>query len=142
MFTKIPAALVASLALALGAACNRDENPPVSTSGGVKVSEIDLGRSLNEDRTIDDDTTSFKPNDTVYASVATEGTAPDATLTARWTYQDGQTVDESSQPVPPTDDARTEFHVSKPDGWPTGKYKVDILLNGNPVGTKEFEVEQ
>jgi len=140
MRMQITAALVASLSLVLSVACNRNENKPVAAGGKVTVSDVDLGRSLNPDRSIDDDTTSFKPSDTIYASVETDGTAPDATLTARWTYQDGQTVNESSQPVPAKDDARTEFHIAKPDGWPTGKYKVDILLNGNKADTKDFEV--
>ncbi|WNL46030.1 hypothetical protein RKE25_21895 [Dyella sp. BiH032] len=31
--------------------------------------------------------------------------------------------------------------ISKPDGWPTGNYKVEITLNGQPAGTKEFSVK-
>ena len=34
----------------------------------------------------------------------------------------------------------TNFEVSKPDGWPVGKYKVEISLNGAVVQTKDFEV--
>ena len=36
--------------------------------------------------------------------------------------------------------ARTEFHISKADGWPAGKYKVEVSLNGVPAETKEFTV--
>ncbi len=42
----------------------------------------------------------------------------------------------------PTGDARTEFHISKPDGWPTGKYKLEVFLNGSSAATREFEVER
>jgi hypothetical protein len=50
-------------------------------------------------------------------SVKTDGSGPSATLTVRWTYQDGQVVDESGQNIAPTDGATvTEFHLSKPDG--------------------------
>jgi hypothetical protein len=149
MYTRLfgTSILVVTLATALSAACTKSsENPGTTgTSGtgvGVRVSQIDMGRSLNADKTISGSTNSFKPNDTIYASVATGGTAPTATLRARWTYQDGQVVNESTQTIAPTGDARTEFHISKPDGWPAGKYKLEVFLNGSSTGTKDFEVGQ
>ena len=107
---------------------------------GIRVSHIDLGRSVSADKTISGSTDSFKPNDTIYASIATEGSAPTAALKARWTYQGGQVVNESTQTIAATGDARTEFHVSKPDGWPAGKYKLEVLVNGSSAATKDFEV--
>ena len=135
--------LALTLAAVLSAACTkRSENPGTTgtTGVGVRVSQIDMGRSLNADKTISDNSTSFKANDTIYASIATAGTAATATLKARWTYQDGQVVNESTQTIAPTGDARTEFHISKPDGWPTGKYKLEVFLNGSSAATKDFEV--
>ncbi len=134
--------LALTLAAVLSAACT--ENPGASgttgTGVGVRVSQIDMGRSLNADKTISDNTDSFKPNDAIYASIVTEGSAATATLKARWTYQDGQVVNESTQTIAPTGNARTEFHISKPDGWPTGKYKLEAFLNGSSAATKDFEV--
>ena len=135
--------LAVTLVAVLSAACT--ENPGATGTGtgvGVRVSQIDMGRSLTADKTINDKTDSFKPNDTIYASVATEGTAASATLKARWTYQNGQAVDESTQTIAPNGDARTEFHISKPDGWPTGKYKLEVFLNGSSTATKDFEVNR
>ena len=149
MHTKLRGTSILALALAavLSAACTRSsENPGATgttgTGDSVRVSQIDLGRSLNADKTINDNTASFKPNDTVYASIATRGAAATATLKARWTYQDGQVVNESTQTIAPTGDARTEFHVSKPDGWPPGKYKVEVFVNESSAGTKDFDVER
>ncbi len=62
-------------------------------------------------------------------------------LNAKFTYQDGQTVNESSQTIAPNGDAVTAFHISKPDGWPVGNYKVEISLNGAPVANKDFSVK-
>jgi hypothetical protein len=138
--------LALTLAAVLSAACTRssENSGTTGTTGtgvGVRVSQIDMGRSLNADKTINDNTDSFKPNDTIYASIATEGTAPTATLKARWTYQEGQVVNESTQTIAPTGDARTEFHISKPDGWPTGKYKLEVFLNGSSAATRDVDVE-
>jgi hypothetical protein len=149
MHTRLFGTSIVALTLAavLSAACTRSsENPGATgTSGtavGVRVSEIDMGRSLTAAKTINDNTASFKPNDIIYASIATEGTAAAATLKVRWTYQDGQVVDESTQTITPTGDARTEFHISKPDGWPAGKYKLELFVNGASAATKDFEVER
>jgi hypothetical protein len=136
-----------TLAAVLSAACTRSsENPGATGTTGtgvdVRVSQIEMGRSLNADKTINDTSDSFKPNDTIYASIRTGGTAATATLKARWTYQDGQVVNESTQTIAPTGDARTEFHISKPDGWPTGKYKLEVFLNGSSTATRDFAVER
>ncbi len=108
---------------------------------GVKVTDIDVGRSVTADKTINEKTDSFRPGDTFYVSVKTDGSGPSATLTARWTYEDGQVVDESRQDIAANGSAAvTEFHLSKPDGWPAGGYKVEVLLNGTSAGTKDFKV--
>ena len=146
MHTRLfgPSILALTLTAVLSAACTKSNEIPGSTGTtgtGVRVSQIDMGRSLNADKTISDTSNSFKANDTIYASIATVGTAPTAALKARWTYQDGQVVNESTQTIAPTGDARTEFHISKPDGWPTGKYKLEVFLNGSSAATKDFEVQ-
>lgn len=45
-------------------------------------------------------------------------------------------MDETEQTIAPTGESATEFHISKPDGWPAGKYRVEILLNGATVQTR------
>lgn len=112
-----------------------------AAQAGVKVTDIDVGRSVTADKTIAEKTDSFRPTDTFYVSVKTDGSAPTATLTARWTYEDGQVVDESQQNITATGSATvSEFHLSKPDGWPSGSYKVEVFLNGTSAGTRDFRV--
>jgi hypothetical protein len=147
MHTRLVGTSILALTLAafLSAACTKsNENPGATgtTGAGVRVSQIDMGRSLNADKTIADNTLSFKPRDTIYASIVTAGSATTAEVKARWTYQDGQVVNESTQTIAPTGDARTEFHISKPDGWPSGKYKLEVFVNGSSAATKDFEVGQ
>jgi hypothetical protein len=105
-----------------------------------RVGEVELGRQIGADKRVSAPTTSFAPTDTIYASVETEGAAPSVSLTARWSYEDGQLVDESTETIAPTGPAVTEFHVAKPDGWPSGKYKVEIIADGRPAAEREFEV--
>ena len=130
-----------AVGLLLAVALSGCSAPKPAVETGVKVTDIDVGRSVTADKTIAEKTDSFRPADTFYVSVKTDGSGPSATLTARWTYEDGQVVDESRQNITPTGSATvTEFHMSKPDGWPAGGYKVEVLLNGISAGTREFKV--
>jgi hypothetical protein len=118
-----------------------DTTPTVETTGqAVRVTQVEVGTAVGADKRVSAAATQFRPTDTIYASVVTEGTAASATLTARWTFEDGQVVEESTQTLSPTGTAVTEFHISKPDGFPAGRYRVEILLNGTSTQSKEFEV--
>ena len=85
----------------------------------------------------------FARNDTIYASVDTAGSGS-STLQAKWTYRaNGQdvAVRDDTQAINPTGPATTEFHVSKPDGWPAGDYKVEVSSSGNTPATRTFTVK-
>ena len=112
------------------------------SAAALRVADIEIGRGVGADKRVVDKTDVFTPSETIYASVVTDGSGPEAEIKARWTYQDGQVVEESTQRVSPSGGAATEFHVAKPDGWPEGKYKVEVFLNGASAGTKEFEVKR
>lgn len=114
---------------------------PMPEQAAVAVASVDLGSAVGADQKVSTPTTTFAPQDTIYAAVSTTGAASNATLSATWTYQDGQTVNQSSQTIAPTGPAVTTFHISKPEGWPTGNYKVEISLNGTMVMSKDFTVQ-
>jgi hypothetical protein len=139
------------LALAAGvivcsSACSKKEEPapapPPVAPVVFRVTSVDLGKGITADKMVANSTSDFSPRDTIYVSVATEGASAAASLKARWTFEDGQVVDETTQSVAPTGPARTEFHISKPSGWPVGKYKVEITLDGGLAGSKDFEVKR
>ena len=143
-------ALTLGLAATAGA-CDRDADvdddvapPPAAEAapGALSVADVELGKSVGPDMRVDDnaDTDDFAPMDTIYASIETRGAGNNATLTARWTYQDGQVVDETSRTISPTGTTFTEFHIVKPDGFPAGEYTVEVLLNGATVERSDFEV--
>lgn len=159
----IAAALVGTLALA---GCKKDQDetamtpPPATTepttpapmpeptpapASSASVTAVDLGNSIGADMKVAAPSTTFAPTDTIYASVATNTSDPAAsvpgTLNAKWTFEDGQVVNEESKSVNLTGAGNTEFHIAKPDGFPAGNYKVEISLDGNVVQSKDFTVE-
>lgn len=140
------ALLILLLAPGLGTACTRSDTSPPATQGAagvidpVRITDVDLGLGLAPDKRVTDKTDSFGPSETIYVSVRTKGAAPSATLKARWTFQDGSVVQESSQTIVPNGTAITEFHVSNPRGWPKGSYHVEVFLNGSSVETESFKV--
>ncbi|EIL98148.1 hypothetical protein RHOFW104T7_16045 [Rhodanobacter thiooxydans] len=106
----------------------------------VTVGSVELGSTVDANHKILASGTSFAPKDTIYASVDTSGNG-NATLAAKWTYQDGQVVHEDSKTLNAMGPETTAFMISKPDGFPAGNYKVDISLDGNQVASKDFSVK-
>ena len=116
------------------------EPAPAPAPAATTVSSVDLGNAIGADNKIAAPTTTFATKDTIHASVATDGPNP-GKLAAKWTHVDSsQTVHEESKDVAAGPQV-TEFQISKPDGWPTGKYKLEVSLDGAVVQTKEFEVK-
>ena len=142
-------ALALGLAVVITAACSRRERMEAGSSESqskapaptLSVKDVDLGRTINADKTVADKTDDFKPKETVYVSVATVGTK-DGTLKAVWTGPDGKVVDETTEHVSPKGPEHTEFHIVKPAGLSLGHYRVDVYLNANVVGSKEFDVKR
>ena len=111
----------------------------LACGSGLRVTSIQLGRSLNADNTIAAHTTTFKPDETIYLSVTTSG-AGSGTMSVRWTYA-GHLVDEPKRPVSSRNIAVTEFHLKSGDGFPPGEYAAEVFLDGKSVGKETFKVE-
>ena len=117
-------------AIALTAACSQ---------GSLVFDNIQLGRSVNADRTVTGFTTRFKPTDTVYVAVLTNG-AGTGTIKARWLFG-GRVISEPERKVTYHGAASTEFHLENSSGFPPGEYTVELLLDGVGVGSRSFLVE-
>src|SRR4051812_872313 len=121
--TFITRVAVCSLALAGTAACGKKADQPATDSsagavapaaGTVRVADVTLGRGATADKRVANQTDNFSARDTIVASVHTTGSAQNTNITARWKFQDGQTVDERTETIAPNGDAYTQFLVSKP----------------------------
>ena len=118
--------------------------PPAAPTASVTA--LDLGNSVGPDNRVTAPATTFAPKDTIYAAVSTGTSDPAGSvagkLGAKWTHVDSnQVVHEESKDITFAGDGVTDFQISKPDGWPTGKYRVEISLDGNVVQTRDFEVK-
>ena len=153
----LSAALAAALAMS---ACKKSEPAPppapaatapaptpieAAPVAAASVVSVDLGNSVGADNRVGTPATTFAPGDTIFAAVTTRTANAAATvpgkLSAKWTYQDGQTVHEESRDLNLTGDGVTAFQVSMPSGLPAGQYKVEVSLDGAVVQTKDFEVK-
>jgi hypothetical protein len=155
------AALLGSVALV---GCKKKEepapSPPVASepapapmpaakpaiAATAMVNSVDLGKAVGADMRVTAPMTTFGPKDTIYAAVSTGTSDPAASVSsklgAKWTHVDSnQTVHEESKDLALAGDGVTDFQISKPEGWPTGKYTVEIMLNGAVVQPREFDVK-
>jgi hypothetical protein len=105
----------------------------------LRVTAIQLGRSLNPDNSVSDTAVTFRPNDKIYISVLTTGRG-DATISVRWMYG-SQVLDEPKKQVSYKDFAATDFALQSAGAFPSGKYSAEVFVNGQSVGTKTFRVE-
>jgi len=107
-------------------------NPPLS------LANIQLGRSLNPDRSIASISTLFKPSETIYVAVQTVA-AGSGTVGVKWMFGT-QVIDEPTKQVSYDGPANTEFHMQNSGGFPPGDYSVEIFLDGRSVGKRAFKV--
>ena len=106
----------------------------------VRIVDVTLGNSLKPDNTVQNVTSTFSPKDTIFAAIRTEG-AGTATLEVKWAYKDSQVVKTDTRTINPTGAAVTEFSIQKPEGWPAGDYRVDVLVSGTTATvSKTFKV--
>jgi hypothetical protein len=138
-----PALFVAALGLAC-LACNAQQAAAPENAAGaaahIQVTEVSLGTEVGLDKKVSAPREVFAPEDTIYASVVTEGRSTDTLLGARW-LQGETVIQEIAQAIAPDGTAASEFHISKPGGFARGTYAVEILVEGRPVQKRRFTVQ-
>ncbi|MEZ5419035.1 MAG: hypothetical protein R2708_17095 [Vicinamibacterales bacterium] len=122
--------LTALLATVVLAACSQP----------ITVDTLQIGRSLNADQSVASQTSTFKPNETVYVSALSNARGY-GTIAVRW-YMGSQLLSEREKPVKFQGAGATEFHISSATGFPPGDYHVEVLVDGQSVGTRNFNVRK
>ncbi len=155
------ALLVAVIGAATIVGCKKEEAapaaPPAATEPAAapapaapataSVSTVDIGNAVGADMKVSSPTATFKPNETFHVAIGTATSDPAATVagkvSVKLVYMDGteeMVVNDESRDMNLTGAGSTNFQFAKPGGWPAGKYKVYVSMNGNVVQTKEIEV--
>ena len=126
-----------------GSDTNALESPPGMTDAPADAPAEPQADAA--DVTVTSPQTAFASDDeTIHVSITTVSSADapaTATLGVRWTYEDGQLIDERSAALQFTGTDATSFHVNNPEGWPMGTYDVEVTLNGEPVETRQFTIQ-
>jgi hypothetical protein len=141
---------LATLALAGGlfAACKKEPPPPPPPAPEAppppptrpSLSALNLGSAIGVDKRITAAKDTFAVRDTIYASVATTGSAAATKLKAVWTLG-AETVRADSLVLDLSGPADSEFHISRPKAWPKGTYQVTITLNDGASMARSFVVK-
>lgn len=156
-FTPVSlAVIVTALAFSMAACKKKEETTtlpaptPATSPAAVDVINVPVSvKQVTLSNGIDETTkqaamamSTFAPGDTIYAVVDTIGSGRTAIKTL-WTYHQGdQTaqVNEAVQEIDAAGPASTEFHISKPGGWPVGNYQVEVFVNDVSAGAQKFTV--
>ena len=107
--------------------------------GTLKVTNIQTGKSLNSDNSVGTLTTTFKPSDTIYVAVLTEGTGS-ATFGVKFSHL-GRVVSEPEKKASLKGAGATEFHLDYAGGIPAGEYDIEVFFEGQSAGTRKVRVE-
>jgi hypothetical protein len=87
-------------------------------------------------------TTTFSKTDTIWAVVDITGTGIGTPVESRWFHTtSNQQINSNTVTTTSAGEHRLPFFISKPDGWPVGDYRVDILVNGSVMKSSTFQVQ-
>ncbi|MGV8961521.1 MAG: hypothetical protein ACOH1V_14250 [Stenotrophomonas sp.] len=117
-------------------------NEPMAPAASmVTVSAVTVGNAAAADKMVMP-MAMFSPKDKIIVSVKTDGTATDAKVGAKLSYQDGQVAGEQSATLNTTGAETTNIEFSNAKGWPAGKYTADVMVDGKNVNMPQhFEVK-
>lgn len=86
-------------------------------------------------------TSTFGPQDSVYAEIQSNGTANAYTIYAKWIGADGNVLADYGIRINEAGPKRTVISLSKPDGWPQGENRIELAINGQVLRTETFKVQ-
>jgi hypothetical protein len=114
---------------------------PMAAAAAVNVSGVTVGKTAAADKSVAPGAL-FGPKDDIIVSVRTDGTANNANIGVKLTFQDGQVAGEQSVALNTTGAETTNVTFKNANGWPAGKYRAEVTVDGRAAGTpQEFEVK-
>lgn len=115
---------------------------PMEPAAPVVTTSVTVGNTAAADKSVASVST-FAPSDKIIVSVNTQAAdAANASIDAKLTYQDGQVAAQKSASGTADGMGTTNIEFSNDKPWPTGTYKVDVMVNGQAAGmTQQIEVK-
>jgi len=132
------------------AACNKEQRQDIDSVGGeavdavqaeIAVLKIDVGKNVNGEKEVTNETNTFAKSDTIYASILTTGAADAGALSAKWLFPDGSVIEQKADSGNTGRSGRAVFFIAKPGGLPAGKYTFQAVVNGRDVRSEEITVQ-
>jgi hypothetical protein len=115
--------------------------PPPMSEAAVAVSSVSVGKTAAADKSVAP-AALFAPKDDVIVSVRTDGAANNVNVGAKLTFQDGQVAGEQNATLNTSGAETTNITFKNANGWPAGKYRAEVMVDGKAAGTpQEFEVK-
>ncbi len=105
----------------------------------LKIVTVQTGKSLNTDHSVGTHAISFRPTDTMYVSVLSDGRGA-STITVRWSLY-GRVLHEVTKKASYNDQAATDFRFQAADGFPIGEYTIEVIVDGKTYETRRVKVE-
>src|SRR2546423_6042378 len=127
------------------AACTGDEyteDGQLVEKTNVRVVGVDFGRATDSLDQLTDETDTFAPSDTIYASVQTKGSSPKTVLGVRWKDPKGDEINMNNIVIRPTGDTSTLFALHHLVALDPGPYTLNMRVNGKVVRTADFTVSK
>ena len=114
---------------------------PMTAAAPVNVSAVTVGKTAAADKSVAP-VALFAPKDIIIVSFRTDGTANNVNTGVKLTYQDGQVAGEKTQALNTSGPDTTNVTFENANGWPVGKYRAEVTVDGQAAGTpQEFEVK-
>ena len=110
----------------------------------ASIDRIELGRGYEGDRATGVGS-SFAPSDTaLHAVVAVSAVPPDTKITGSWIAVEAagvkdQLIDRSEYRAS-TGTTSVHFTLTNDKPWPTGRYRFDVQIEGEPLQSREFDI--
>ena len=151
----LAAALVGTVALV---GCKKKEEPvaappaavepapapaePAPAPMPISATSVTVGNTIAADKSVAA-VGMFGVKDKIIVSVKTDAATPaDATIEAKLTFQDGQVAGEQTATLNASGAETTNVTFKNAKGWPAGKYRAEVTVDGKAAGTpQEFEVK-
>jgi len=114
---------------------------PAEAPAAVTISSVTVGNTAGADKSVAPVAT-LGTKDKIIVSVRTDGTASNVNLAVRLTFQDGQVAGEQTATLNTSGPDTTNVEFSNANGWPAGRYRAEVTVNGQSAGMpQEFEVK-